>query len=200
MVNSRLLCIPQDGSPFEASGIGTQPSTFDIYNMLGIVNIDGIGINDYDDDILELNTPFQIHPIYKKNNSQWKSISELIDKFYNTLPQLDTIRVYIRKNQHHFSTNKHTIGMGRRPTPPKGIICIWINNQEYLNVSPLPKKKWIFNEIWTYETIINDTKLQSHTCEYSIPTNINSVEQTLLEPCKYNSSTYYPLAWTMANL
>ena len=197
MASARLLCIPQEGSPFEASGIGNYPTAFDTYNMLGIVTIDGEGLDEYDDDMREWNTPFQIHPMYKKNNSYWNSISEIIDKYYNTFPRLHTIRVYTRQNQHHFSYNKHTIGVGRRPTSPNGIICIWIEDQEYSNVSPLPKKKCVINTHVLLNYVDNPIEI-SKTSNLDI--DIYHQEPIHIDKCRCYQCVSPNLSWTMANL
>lgn len=190
MTTAKLLCIPQEGDPFEASGIDNRPTAYDTYNMLGIVNNNGEGISEYDDDMKEFNTPFKINEMYMYN-SNWNSISKIIEKFYNTSPRLHTIRLYSRKNQHHFNYNKHTIG----DTRPKGPICIWITDNEYSNVKPLSKKKCVYNVIWDYEDI-NEDNISYNVSAIKMSKNSNKFETTHW----HNTSTPHPLSWTMANL
>lgn len=181
----KLLCIPQDGIPFEAIGshrarrsISSQPDRV----IMELVKIE------FDDDIIPAR-PFSINPDLGTYNKTWLGVEKIIEVFNEDwLNGHARVCVFASKNYKLHGYNKYVKGDGYRPT---GKIYIWISSEEYsmydLHLEQ-KFKKLVHPNIHTWSR--KENKL-------NIPQKTSSPIQ---EQCRCYTCLKPNLSWALANL
>jgi hypothetical protein len=129
----KLLCIPQDGIPFEATGCGARASLQSIENDQYIIDLVRC---EFGDEIIP-SRPFHINPDLSTFNKVWDGVEKIIEDMWSSNNPEKNIRVFVSKNEHLYNYNKYVKGGGYRP---KGNIYIWICRNDYSIYEPLEQK------------------------------------------------------------
>jgi hypothetical protein len=180
----KLLCIPQDGIPFEA--IGSHRARRCSTTQPDLVIGDMVR-REFGDDIIP-SRPLSINPILSTYNKVWGGVEKIIEDMWSGDHPTKRISVFVSKNDKLHGYNKYVTGDYR----PKGNIYIWISSEDYSmydhHLEQKYKKQVLPNiHAWVSYEETNFT---------FVPPN----KSTITEQCRCYTCLEPNLSWTMSNL
>tara|TARA_B110001450_G_scaffold256636_2_gene287889 strand:- start:1050 stop:1607 length:558 start_codon:yes stop_codon:yes gene_type:complete len=177
-----LLCIPQEGIPFET--IGTHRARREENIQKDSVIMDLVS-REFGEEVIP-SRPFLLNPQLSTYNKVWTSVEKIIEDMWVSEQPCNYISVFVSKNDHLYSYNKYVKGDNR----PKGNIYIWISSEEYNRYDHPLEKKYRRPNINTWVSY-EETKLN-----FTTKTDNISVQ----EYCRCYTCLKPNLSWSMANL
>ena len=176
-----LLCIPQDGIPFET--IGTHRARREENIQKDSVIMDLVR-REFGEEVIP-SRPFSLNPQLSTYNNVWFSVEKIIENRWSSDRQCKKSRVFVSKNDKLHGYNKYVKGEYR----PKGNIYIWISSEEYNMYDHNLEKKYRNTNINTWVSY-EETKLNFTT----------KTSSAMNEQCRCYTCLKPTLSWTMANL